>query len=58
MTHTNTTDKLSKAQKAKIIATMIHQGRRSDEIAASVGVKEHFILAEMKARSEAEAVEE
>lgn len=37
----------------KMIAWMIRQGRRSDEIAAEVGVKEHFILAEMKAQAEA-----
>lgn len=36
---------------ARLIAAMIRQGRSSDEIAAAVGVKEHFILGEMKARA-------
>jgi len=38
----------------RTIAAMIRQGLRSDEIARAVGVKEHFVLAAMKARAEAE----
>jgi hypothetical protein len=38
---------------ARTIDSMIRQGRNSEEIATATGVKEHFIIGEMKDRAEA-----